>query len=187
MKKLLIASTIVASLASFNASAQDFRLQLEHMYGDVWESLSGVIVVSDRNCDVPDYKRVTLHYYNNPSDSYYGPNFDNFTYIVNEAVLVAPATCGTMGGCIEAEFEPYIDYQDVVKSCNVYGVARLSDSGTAPIISDSRSVFDATSQRLYLTNTEIWEGHVDTEITLPSVSMKLVNGKFEITDLVAPE
>jgi hypothetical protein len=203
MNKSLIAAALAASMASFNATAQDFNLQLDHKYGDVWESLSGVIVISDKDCDVEDYQPVVLHYYNTPADSRNGvgtndyfanlflgngvTRYDNFTYEVEEAVIVKPKSCEddsqySGGECVSDDsFEPYIDYQMVTKTCDVYGVARLSDTGTKPIEFNSRAVFDASSGRYYITNTEIWQSMINTGVVIDYVEMELdADNRFSI-------
>jgi len=215
MKKTSIASAIIAG-ALFSAQAiqaQNFNLKLEHMYGDVYESLSGVIIVSDKYCEVPDYTSVILHYYDNPANSntirannsdansggldvplvssfynsYERPSslIDNFTYEVEEAVLISPKSCNeAFGACDEpSDFEPYIDYRAVTKTCQVYGVARLGDSGTDPINNNSRVVYDTDSDMLYVTNIEIWTALENTGEIFSYVSMQYALGRFFVRDI----
>jgi len=212
MKKTLIASAIAGIILSNPVYSQNFNLTIENMYNEVYESLSGVIIVSDKECNVPDYTPIVLHYYgnsantntvssNNSSSTIFFLNglsnkpslkTDNFTYIVEEPVVVSPKTCdaggqesvfGGAGECIpDPYFKPYIEYQEVTKTCLVYGTARLSDSGTTPIVNSSRSVYDITSNRLYLSNTEIWTALEDTGEVYSFVGMKLEDGVFVVTD-----
>jgi len=206
MKNILM--VLILTLITSVSYAQDFNLQLRNVYGDIYESLSGVIVITDGNCDINDYEPVVLHHYNNPytgidnqsSNSTYTPFSglfnttsaqlkDNFTYTVQEAQIVNPRQCydnsnSSFGGagdgsdCVPETFDPYIDYVDVVKSCKVYGVARLSDTGQEVITYDSRSVYDATSGRLYLFNTEIWNHLQDSGTVFSYVQLKVENGAF---------
>jgi hypothetical protein len=150
---------------TLNSYAQNFNLQLENKYDNVYESLSGVVVVSDDSCEVEDYYPVVLHYFNNPADSGIGGAYDTFTYRIEEPVIVAPNDCATFSGCTQEVFEPYIDYVSVVKTCNVYGVAMLRDSGQQVIQTNSEAIYDKTSSRLYLYNTKIYEHLQNTGVT----------------------
>ncbi|MCU7836520.1 MAG: hypothetical protein KZQ83_14885 [gamma proteobacterium symbiont of Taylorina sp.] len=184
MKKLWV---LMPLLFSSLVLAQDFSLQLENKYDSVYESLSGVIVVSDDDCNVPDYTTVNLHYYGSPADlsAVAGVSYgliDNFTYKVEEPVIIKYEACPPdIGACVEEPFfEAYIDYQNVTKKCNVYGVAKLRGLSQTVITSTSRSVYDATSQRLYLYDTEIYKNLLDTKTVISFVQLHFIDGQFEL-------
>ena len=204
VQKMLVA-IMLAFMTSISYS-QDFNLQLRNIYGDIFESLSGVIVITDGDCDVNEYEPITLHYYNKPytgvqtqapiNNSNYNPFSgilnsntgqlrDNFTYTVQEPQIINPRQClenqnSAFGGgeCIPETFEPYLDYVDVVKTCKVYGVAKLADTGQEVVTYDSRSVFDATSGRLYIFDTEIWNHLQDSGSVFTYAQFKLEDGVF---------
>lgn len=181
MKKFIISSAVALGLAT-SVQAQDFNLQIENLANNVYESFSGVVLVSDENCEVPDYTDITLHYYGNPADSTFGPNYDNFSYTVEE-----PTIAKTNTGYFDADGNPVIEesieWAEVTKTCHVYGVARLSDDGGNPVVYNSRSIWDDNSKRLYLYDTEIWLGHSDTETVFSYAELVLNDGKFNLVTL----
>jgi len=60
MKNILM--VLILTLITSVSYAQDFNLQLRNVYGDIYESLSGVIVITDGNCDINDVAQLVLHH-----------------------------------------------------------------------------------------------------------------------------
>ena len=154
MKYLLF---LLFALTSISTNAQNYTLTLKSITPTIYESLSGVVIVTDENCGVSEYDTVELHYFNNPADSSVGSSFDNFTYVVSEASII--------GGVIE--------YNDVTKRCDVFGTARLRDTGVIPISSDAEAVYSRSSGDLYLYNVKLYDNLSDSGERINFARLKL--------------
>jgi len=168
MKTLLL--TIVLLVVSTVSNAQDFYLQLKPGFDNVYKSLSGVVLISDDTCNVPDYSDVILHYYNNPADSNFGPLRDNFTYVISEPFYNEDISS--------------IEYQDITIQCPVFGVARLNETGDEIVQYNSIAVYDADNQTAYFGNVRLVENLIPTGESFEFVKIKFnIDGTYEVLEL----
>ena len=152
------------------AYSQEYALTVSEISPTIYLSQSGIIISTDLDCLPLSNKQVVL-------------DRNRFTYTENEPYIVSPNICtGAYSGCVdEPYFAPYVDYHDVSYSCSVLGVIGLSDFSDIDL-ECGRAMFDKTSKRLYLYNTEIWENLQYTQVTHPYAQMKLIDGVFIIEE-----
>jgi len=154
------------------ALSQTFSININAIDENIYQSESGALIVTEP-CEVPNHTQVMLK------------DHDFFSYTQSEAVIITPDICFShFSGCVdEAYFEPYIEYETVIKVCKVNGVLFLPLN--QEVVNDSRAIYDKSSQMLFLYDVEIWENLQNVGFTYGKIRLHYQEGNtFKVMEVV---
>lgn len=155
-------TTLIFVLSMSIAQAQNtYNLTLQNVKGNIYQSLSGVVLILDNSCEVNDvfsFMTVQLNYYGNPEGSSVGPLFDNIVYE---------------------------DWIGDTYECGVYDTAMLKDGGITPIESFSTIAWDDDNKVLHLNGIEVWSRGVFTGLifSYARLNWHSMQGNFTLEEL----
>ena len=143
------------------AHAAQYMLTITEVSPEIYESESGIVVVSDETCPLRESTAVNLFYRADRKNDYLSYTED--VRVIEDGVEKT----------ISESF-----------TCPVRGVVGLSDYGGLQIPTNlSNPKYDADAGNLYLYNIELWENLGDSGFRIDFARLKFVDGVFHLEEI----